>query len=137
MKAGNILELYVWNEARKTGVFDDCSANFKFTWEEGIENELDVVLTHGLDALTISCTAKFNKEHLYEIKYLTERFSLNSKPVIVYSSTMAFENGRLTKDLQPVKNRAKAMGVYLIDLNTLECGLGEKLVRIANGVDLP
>lgn len=138
MKAGNILELYVWNEARKTGVFDDCSANFKFTWEEGVENELDVVLTHGLDALAISCkTAKFNKEHLYEIKYLTERFSLNSKPVIVYSSTMAFENGRLTKDLQPVKNRAKAMGVYLIDLNALECGLGEKLVRIANGVDLP
>lgn len=138
MKAGNILELYVWNEARKTGVFDDCSANFKFTWEEGVENELDVVLTHGLDALAISCkTAKFNKEHLYEIKYLTERFSLNSKPVIVYSSTMAFENGRLTKDLQPVKNRAKAMGVYLIDLNSLECGLGEKLVRIANGLDLP
>lgn len=138
LTAGNILELYVWDEARKTRAFDDCDSNFSFTWEEGIRNELDVVLTRGLGALVISCkTARFNKEHLYEIKYLTERFSLNSKPVIVYSSTMAYEDGRLTADLLPVKTRAKAMGVYLIDLNELDGSLGQKLVRIATGEDLP
>lgn len=138
LTAGNILELYVWNEAVKTREFDACDTNFSFSWEEGVKNELDVVLTHGLGTLVISCkTAKFNKEHLYEIKYLTERFSLNSKPVIVYSSTLAVEEGHLTDDLIPVKNRAKAMGVYLIDLNTLDCSLGEKLVRIANGQDMP
>ena len=138
LTAGNILELFVWDEARKTRAFDDCDSNFSFTWEEGIRNELDVVLTRGLGALVVSCkTARFNKEHLYEIKYLTERFSLNSKPVIVYSSNMAYEDGRLTTDLMPVKTRAKAMGVYLIDLNELEGSLGQKLVRIATGEDLP
>jgi len=139
--AGNVLELYVWYQARSMRVFDDCAANFTFKWKEGVQNELDVILTMGLTTLVISCkTAKFNKEHLYEIKYLTEKFSVNSKPVIIYSSTLAVENGYLTTNLQPVKERARAMGVYLIDLNELEeskDSLGEKLVRIANNLDLP
>lgn len=139
--AGNILEMYVWDAAKRTREFDDCKANLHFAWSEGISNELDVILTKGLTSLVISCkTAKFNKEHLYEIKYLTDRFSLNSKPVIVYSSDKAFEGGHITEDLQPVKDRARAMGIYLIDLNDLNdpaFSLGEKLVRIMNGLDNP
>ena len=136
--AGNVLELYVWHQARQTRAFNDCAANFIFKWREGVQNELDVILTAGLNTLVVSCkTAKFNKEHLYEIKYLTEKFSVNSKPVIVYSSKLAVEEGCLTSNLRPVKDRAKAMGVYLIDLNELDKPLGEKLVRIATGVDLP
>lgn len=131
-KEGNVLELYTWNEARKTKNFDDCAANFSFRWKENVKNEVDVVLTKGLKSLIISCkTAKYNKAHLYEIKYLTDRFSVNSKPVIIYSSEKAVENGHLSPDLNPVKNRAKAMGVYLIDLNEIEEGtLGEKLIQI-------
>lgn len=136
--AGNVLELYVWYHARQMRVFDDCATNFTFKWREGIQNELDVILTVGLTTLVISCkTAKFKKEHLYEIKYLTEKFSVNSLPVIVYSSKLAVEDGLLSANLRPVKDRAKAMGIYLIDLNELNMPLGEKLVRIANGHDLP
>lgn len=135
--AGNILELYIWQEARKTRFFDDVQSNFTFTWKEGIRNELDVIMTRGLTSLIVSAkTARFNKEHLYEIKYLTERFSLNSIPVIVYSSDRAVEDGHLTSDLSAVKNRAKAMGIYLIDLNEMEAAggsLGETLVQIACG----
>ena len=131
MIAGNVLELYAWNEARQTGYFDDCRANLTFRWQEGVKNELDLILTKGLTTLVVSCkTAKFNKEHLYEIKYLTERFSLNSKAVIVYSSTQAVDDQmHLTYDTSAVKDRAKAMGVYLIDTNELEAGqLGEAFV---------
>lgn len=136
--AGNVLELYVWYNAKKLHVFDDCAANFAFQWREGVRNELDVILTKGLTTIVISCkTAKFNKEHLYEIKYLTDKFSVNSKPVIIYSSKLAVEEGTLSANLKPVKERAKAMDVYLIDLNELDVPLGEKLVRIANGIDLP
>jgi len=102
-----------------------------------VKNELDLILTKGLTTLVVSCkTAKFNKEHLYEIKYLTDRFSLGSKAVILYSSTQAVdEEGHLTDDLAPVKARAKAMGVYLIDLNELgDKSLGEVLVEIAKGI---
>ena len=147
---GNILELYIWYEAKKTRFFDSVQCNSSVIWKEGIEqeqqvgleNELDVILTKGLTSLIISAkTAKFNKEHLYEIRYLTDRFSFNnSKAVIVYSSTEAIEDGHKTTNLQPVKNRARAMNIYLIDLNELaesNCSLGEKLIRIANGEDLP
>lgn len=143
LKAGNVLELYVWQQAKQTREFDDCDSNIVFLWEgdEGIKNELDVILTKGLTTLIISCkTAKFKKDHLNEIKVLTERFSVNSKPVIVYSSDQAVSGTSLTDDLRPVKDRAKAMGVYLIDLNVLQARgicLGEKLLRIAEGLDTP
>ncbi len=135
--AGNVLELYAWHSAVQTHYFDDCRANFSFQWKENVKNELDLILTKGLTTLVVSCkTAKFNKEHLYEIKYLTDRFSLGSKAVILYSSTQAVdEEGHLTDDLAPVKARAKAMGVYLIDLNELgDKSLGEVLVEIAKGI---
>lgn len=148
--AGNILELYIWYEAKKNRFFDSVQCNSSIIWKEcieeekqvGLENELDVILTKGLTSLIISAkTAKFNKEHLYEIRYLTDRFSFNnSKAVIVYSSTEAIEDGHKTTNLQPVKNRARAMGIYLIDLNELtesKRSLGEKLIRIATGEDLP
>ena len=148
--AGNILELYIWYEAKKSRFFDSVQCNSSIIWKEGIEqeqqtgleNELDVILTKGLASLIISAkTAKFNKEHLYEIRYLTDRFSFNnSKAVIIYSSTEAIEDGHKTTNLQPVKNRAQAMGIYLIDLNELtesKCSLGEKLIKIATGEDIP
>lgn len=139
--AGNVLELYIWQEARKTRFFDDVLPNFTFDWKEGIRNELDVIMTKGLTSLIVSAkTARFNKEHLYEIRYLTERFSLNSKSVIVYSSDKAFEDGHVTGDLTAVKDRARAMGIYLIDLNELFAQgipLGEKLVQIASGTAKP
>ena len=41
----------------------------------------------------------------------------------------------LTYDTSAVKDRAKAMGVYLIDTNELEAGqLGEAFVKIAKGI---
>lgn len=136
MIAGNILELLAWNEAYQTGYFDDCRSNFSFKWKEGIRNELDLILTRGLNTLVISCkTAKFKKEHLYEIKYLTEKFSLNSTPVIIYSSDkMVGDDGYLSDDVSPIKARARAMGVYLIDMNEIAPeDLGQVLVKISKG----
>ena len=135
MTAGNILELFAWYSAYQAGEFDDCIANFAFQWKEGVSNELDLILTRGFRVLVVSCkTAKFNKEHLYEIKYLTDHFSLNSTPVIVYTSKMAVEDGKLTSNTRMVKERAKAMGVYLIDLNEVDPkDLGRVFVSIADG----
>ena len=134
MNAGSVLELYAWYSAVQSGEFDDCRANLAFSWEEGIENELDLILTRGLTTLVVSCkTAKFNKSHLYEIRYLTDRFSLNSKAVIIYSSSRAVdEDGHLTDDLTAVKKRAEAMGVSLIDTNEVPAGqLGKVLAALA------
>lgn len=135
--AGNILELFIWMEAKRTRVFDHVLPNLSFIWKEGVENELDVILTKGLTSLIISAkTSRFNREHLYEIKYLAERFSLNSKPVIVYASERTKTTENIVDEMYAVKQRAKAMGVYLIDLNELRkqnASLGDRLVAIADG----
>lgn len=134
-KDGNVLELYTWYAAQRTGYFDDCRPNLTFTWhQDSVKNELDLILTKGLQTLVVSCKmSKYNKEHLYEIRSLTDQFSLNSKAVIVYSSMQAVEDGHLVDDLSYVKNRAAAMGVYLIDLNKLPSPdqLAQRLIEIA------
>ena len=133
---GNVLELFAWHSAVLSGEFDDCRANLSFQWEEGIRNELDLILTRGLTTLVVSCkTAKFEKSHLYEVRYLTDRFSLNSKAVIIYSSSRAVdEDGHLTDDLSVVKQRAEAMGIALIDLNEVPAErLGQTLAALAAG----
>ena len=98
---------------------------------------VNVILTKGLTSLIVSAkTARFNREHLYEIKYLTERFSLNSKPVIVYASTQKSAKSGAADEMHAVKQRARAMGVYLIDLNELaeqNESLGSRLAAIADG----
>lgn len=134
--AGNVLELYAWNAAQQTGYFDDCRPNFSFSWGEGVSNEIDLILTKGLTSLVVSCkTAKFKKDHLNEIMDMTDRFSINSKAVIVYSSSMAVDdNNHLTTDIEPIKNRASSMGVFLIDLNHIgDNSLGDIFVGIAEG----
>ena len=135
LKAGNLLEFYIYGEAKKTGFFQDIQSNFVFAWkDENVTNELDVVLTSGLKNLFVSAKSGiWKKEHLYEIKYLTDRFSVNSIPVIVYSSDRAYEDGDATKTLLALKQRAQAMGVYLIALKELNGSLGEHLVKIAKG----
>lgn len=136
-KEGNILEAYVWCKANEIGYFDDVKANFEFNWSEDstVQNELDLVLTKGLTTLVVSCkAAKYNKHHLYEVRYLADRFSVNSKAVIIYSSNMAFNGDHITSDIDAVRERAKAMGIHLIDADVLDSGrLGEALIEIAEG----
>jgi len=139
--AGNVLELFIWMQAKDTHFFDNVQPNLSFTWREGIDNELDVIVTKGLASLIISAkTTRFNWEHLYEIKYLTKHFSLNSKPVIVYSANPAKMAENAVDEMHAVKQRAKAMGVYLIDLNELleqQESLGNRLAAIADGTISP
>lgn len=138
-KAGNILEAYVWEQAAGTGYFDDVRANFMFRWPEGdVSNELDVLAAKGLSTLVVSCkTAKFKKEHLYEVKYLADRFSVNTKAVIVYSSDRAVKESNSDSTVA-LRKRAAAMGIYMISRNILESGtLGQVLVQIAAGQITP
>ncbi|MBR4882015.1 MAG: hypothetical protein IKU19_08775, partial [Clostridia bacterium] len=106
--AGNILEAYVWYEAAKSGFFDSVKTNYAFSWSNScVTNELDVVLTKGLSTLVCSCkTAKMTKEHLYEVAELARRFSVNTKPVIIYSSDKSVENGKISANTDVLKERA-------------------------------
>ncbi|MBO5779339.1 MAG: DUF1887 family protein [Clostridia bacterium] len=136
-KAGNFLEALVWKKAIETGKFDDVAPNWCFDWNDGTstKNELDVILTCGLSTIVVSCkSGNAKKEDLYEVKYLADRFSVNTKAVIVYSKEKMYEDGVVRDGIQAIRDRAKAMGVYLIDGSVLESGtLGQTLVDIAEG----
>ncbi len=134
MKAGNVLEMYVWRAAEQTGYFDSVEANYSFSWSNpAVSNELDVVLTKSLTTLFCSCkTGSLKKEHLYEISALARRFSVNTKPVIVYSSDKVYDGVRLTTVTDAVRERANEMGVYLIGPEKLD-NIGEELKKIACG----
>ena len=131
--AGNILEAKVWHSANETGFFDSIQSNFSFVWQSAsVSNELDVVMTKGMTTLVCSCkTSKMCKEHLYEIESLARRFSVNSKPIIIYSSDQSIEDGKISNSTKAVIERAKEMGVYLIDKDILNTNLSEELIRIA------
>ncbi|MBR4192705.1 MAG: hypothetical protein IKQ54_00055 [Oscillospiraceae bacterium] len=121
--SGNALALIVWKAAKSTGRFDDCRPNFFFQWtEKTVTDELDLILTKGLSTLLVFCrTGNINRQHLYELRYLADRFSVGSKAVIVYSSdTVTDDNERLLAEVSEVKARAKAMEIYLIDMYKLQ-----------------
>ena len=56
-KAGEIVEIFVYCEALKTG-FDDIRKGFGFSWYGSrVENELDIVLTKGFCSMIIEVKA--------------------------------------------------------------------------------
>ena len=94
-----------------------------------------------LQTAVISCkTSAIKREHIYEVLYLAERFSLNSKAAIIYTrNRFATEDAPNGFDRQqnmiPLseteRQRIKAMGVELIILEELdEQTLGDVLEQL-------
>ena len=143
-KTGTILELFAWHEALQQKCFYDIRPNFGFYWDdEAVSNELDLILTRkgSLQTAVISCkTSAIKREHIYEVLYLAERFSLNSKAAIIYTrNRFATEDAPNGFDRQqnmiPLseteRQRIKAMGVELIILEELgEKTLGDVLEKL-------
>lgn len=171
-KEGNLLEAYVWYEARNTKQFEELAPSFYFRWntvnsqnesqlegeaqETNVWNELDLIAVRNgtLSTLVISCKmADYNKDHLYELKSLSDMLGENSKAVIIYSPNKNTEKmnteqeGKTNKEqketvrtkTRSVINRAKEMNIHLIDSDTLSIpgALGTRLVQIADGQITP
>ena len=98
MKAvGVILEAKVWAEAENLGLFDDVKSGFKFFYDEtaDTENEIDILMTKGMQLYFISCKMpKPTKEHLYEVYCLSRRFSVNSSAAMVYAFSPALHEAQ-------------------------------------------
>ncbi len=107
MTSGSFLEAKTWAEAVELQYFDDVVSNYKFLWspQEDTENELDVLMTKGLQLYVCSCKdTKVKKEHLYEVLCIAGRFSVHAVPVIVHTEPVA----------PSITSRARSMGVEMI-----------------------
>ena len=113
-KAGSALERYAYLCATGTGLFTDVRTGVEIDWDglastgaDNPYNEIDLVLTFGNLIAFGSCKNREpNKEDLYEISVLTNHFGGRYAVALLLSTLPA---------PAPVAERAKEMGVFLID----------------------
>ncbi len=116
---GAWLEYYTLLCAYKTKLFDELMISAVIDWieEKGEEsdpvNEIDVILMKGITPIFISCkTGVLEPSHLFEIKYLSERFGGNNAKAVIVTST-AVNNPSLIK-------RMSEMDIACIDKGSIE-----------------
>lgn len=95
IKAGDMLETYVYHKAKAVGAFDDVVSGYKVQWGTGEEsqNELDCVITKGFRSLLIECKATNNLQQGYyeRMANLVNQLSVNGTGVIITDSEVAGE----------------------------------------------
>ena len=135
---GCFLEMKVWSDIVNLNYFDDVKSNFQFWWdqEHTTENELDVLMTKGMEIMIISCKMpRPLKANLYEVYCLANRFSMNSQAAMVYafdSSINKEENGG--EDWHVVWARARNMNVEVANMQDARYGLSAMVKRMMNRV---
>ncbi|MDO4322181.1 MAG: DUF1887 family CARF protein [Lachnospiraceae bacterium] len=84
--AGEILEVYIYDQVLKTGYFDDVACGYEFRWEDGgVKNELDLILTKGFRSMIVECKAvqKLEAAYYYKLDSIAEHFGIGTVKVLV------------------------------------------------------
>ncbi len=113
-KAGSALERYAYLCAADAGLFSDVRTGVEIDWDgvastgaDNPYNEIDLILSYGNLIAFGSCKNREpNKEDLYEISVLTNHFGGRYAAALLLSTLPA---------PGPVAERAKEMGVFVID----------------------
>jgi len=131
--AGGWLELYIYKEAKESGLFDNADLNVVVDWN-GIEherdnviNEIDVVLTKGITPILISCKAgNFDAKDLNEFRAVASRFGGDNAAAVFVTTNPIMETAPW------IYKRAVEFGIEIIEYNDLiEGKLIERLSKIA------
>ena len=113
-KSGTVLELYACLAAGECGAFSDVASGTSVDLDGLItkakgdpRNEIDMTAVYKNRLVLASCKCtKPTKEHLYEILTMSEQYGGKYSIPVLICSEPAFD---------PVRERAKEMGVVLID----------------------
>ena len=130
--AGIWLEMYGFVTARKTGIFSDAQLSVTIDWNGDLTerfntyNEIDIMLTHGIVPIFISCKMSApSVAAINEIRTLTDRFGGQKAKAVIL--TMA----DMPKDAPYALQRAFDCGVKIIDRNTISHDkLGNALTKL-------
>lgn len=122
---GSVLELYVYKACLDSGLFQDVRTSAVVDWEgderaNAVTNELDVMCTHGVAPVFISCkTCDVKTEALNELAILRDRFGGK----IARAAIVTAERGGAA-----MRNRASELDILVIDLNDLSAGrIGQRI----------
>ncbi len=127
---GSVLELYVYFEAMKTGVFQDLISSAVVDWDSGsaddskVSNEIDLMAVKGIIPLFVSCkVADISTEALNELAVLRDRFGGSMAHAVIVTAE---------KCRAITRHRAQELNIHIIDLDDLTRGrVGERLKAIA------
>lgn len=126
-RAGEILEIYVYFEACRTGWFDDVQTGYRFRWEfDDVTNELDCVLTKGYRSLLVECksTKDMDESFYLTLDSLADHFGIGCKKVLIaVTDTNGSSYGNYV-------SRGKQMDIITISQKTDLDRIGEKLKEI-------
>ena len=123
-KAGNLLEVYVYLAAMKSGVFTDVRQGVTIDWdaESGAnptetKNEVDVLAMHGLIPVFLSCkNGIVKKDALYELETVSDRFGGRYAARALAATSVGGGAGDAY-----LRNRARDSGIVLIeDVNQMD-----------------
>lgn len=109
---GNILEMYVYREAVESQLFDDVKTGVTVFWDnDGMSNEMDVILIKGFQTMIVECKAvKDLKPEFYDKLYpLCKTFGVNNIPVI-----LADLDGKISVNTSRQKSRGEELGIETI-----------------------
>lgn len=132
---GAWLEYHVFITAKECGFFSDALISAKIDWDGHTEDfrradcEIDLMLMRGITPVFISCKMGApNKDALYEIKLLAERFGGGTaRPVLVTGTEPRKQNLTIYK-------KAKELRIAIIDGEDIaEGNLAELLRKAAEG----
>ena len=85
-KAGRMLEVFVYHEAKKSPKFSDVASSYSFVWgEEHENNEFDCVITRGFCTFIIECKACYELDAAMYRKFarVSRNFGVNAKRILV------------------------------------------------------
>ena len=123
---GSVLELYTYKACLETGVFNDVQTSTVVDWgtdSQGstVSNELDVMASHGIMPVFISCkTADVKTEALNELAVLRDRFGGHGARAAIVTA----ESGRV-----PMRHRASELDIDVIDISDLRSGMFKERLR--------
>ena len=125
------LELFAYVSAKRSGLFSDVRTSVLVDWDgseynsKGTRNEVDVLAVHNVTPVFISCKMGVPTPlALSEIKMLSDKFGGERTQTVLLTAA------DVEKKNPAVAQRARDLGIYLLDVRKMDSGALAKRLRI-------
>lgn len=125
------LELFAYVSAKRSGLFSDVRTSVLVDWDgseynnKGTRNEVDVLAVHNVTPVFISCKMGVPTPlALSEIKMLSDKFGGERTQTVLLTAA------DVEKKNPAVAQRARDLGIYLLDARKMDSGALAKRLRI-------
>lgn len=134
--AGEILELYTYFEALKTGYFDDAACSYEFKRQQGnVKNEIDCILVKGLHTMIIECKSckQINQDYYHKLNSIADQFGVNCTKVLIANTYADSGNVAIRNANNLQRERGKQMNIITVSNWEDIQNIGSTLVKIIEG----